>query len=111
MNCLSHYRIMWLFAFFDLPVTTKDQRKSATQFRQHLLDLGFQMVQFSVYSKVCPSKEKVEYVVKKISYRLPQNGKVDLLTITDKQFGNIVSFRGKYDEALPKKNQQLLLFE
>ncbi|MDE0152136.1 MAG: CRISPR-associated endonuclease Cas2 [Bdellovibrionales bacterium] len=110
MKYLSRYRIMWLFAFFDLPVMTKKQRKSATQFRQHLLDLGFHMVQFSVYSKVCPSKEKVEYIVKKISYRLPQNGKIDLLTVTDKQFENIISFRGKHDEELPKKNQQLLLF-
>ena len=110
MRYLSHYRIMWLFAFFDLPVMTKNERKSASRFRQHLLGLGFHMVQFSVYSKVCPSKEKVERLIKKISYQLPQNGKIDLLTVTDKQFGNIVSFRGKYDEKLPKTNQQLLLF-
>ncbi len=110
MKCLSHYRIMWLFAFFDLPVTTKKERKIATQFRQHLLDLGFQMVQFSVYSKVCPGQEKVESLIKKISYKLPKNGKVDLLTVTDKQFANIMSFRGKNDEKLPKKSKQLLLF-
>lgn len=110
MNCLSHYRIMWLFAFFDLPVTTKKERKIASQFRNDLLALGFQMVQFSVYSKVCPSKEKVDHLIEKISYQLPQNGKVDLLSVTDRQFGNIVSFRGKHNEKLPKKNQQLLLF-
>lgn len=101
---------MWLFAFFDLPVKTKKERKVATKFRQHLLDLGFTMVQFSVYSKVCPSKEKVKSLIKHISYRLPQTGKVDLLAVTDRQFENIVSFRGKYDEKLPKKNKQLILF-
>lgn len=110
MKCLSHYRIMWVFAFFDLPVTTKKERHEATKFRNHLLDLGFDMVQFSVYSKVCPNKEKVKTTEKHISYKLPQNGKVDLLTITDKQFENIVSFRGKKDKKLPKKNNQLILF-
>ncbi len=101
---------MWLFAFFDLPVTTKKERKMATSFRQHLLDLGFQMVQFSVYSKVCPSKEKVASLVKKISCKLPQNGKVDLLTVTDKQFGDIISFRGKNEKDLPNQYKQLRLF-
>lgn len=110
MKCLSHYRVMWIFAFFDLPVTTKKERKSATKFRQHLLDLGFEMVQFSVYSKVCPNKEKVKTLTKYIFYQLPKNGKVDLLTITDKQFENIVSFRGKSDKKLPKKQSQLILF-
>ena len=110
MKCLSHYRIMWVFTFFDLPVTTKKERHEATKFRNHLLDLGFNMVQFSVYSKVCPNKEKVKTIEKRIFYKLPRNGKVDLLTITDKQFENIVSFRGKKDKKLPKKNNQLILF-
>jgi len=110
MSYLNPYTIMWLFTFFDLPVTTKKERKMASKFRLHLLDLGFTMVQFSVYSKVCPSKEKVDSLVKQISQKLPKTGKVDLLTITDKQFGNIISFRGKYDEKLPEKHKQLILF-
>ena len=110
MKYLSHYRIMWIFAFFDLPVMTKKERKEASQFRQSLLDMGFEMVQFSVYSKVCPNKEKAENLSKKIFHQLPQNGKIDLLTITDKQFGNIISFRGTSDKKLPKKPDQLILF-
>ena len=110
MKHLSHYRIMWLFIFFDLPVMTKKERKTATKFRQNLLDLGFQMVQFSVYSRVCPGKEKAGNLITKISYKLPQNGKIDMLMVTDKQFEGIVSFRGKNNEKLPKKKQQLLLF-
>ena len=110
MKHLSHYRIMWIFAFFDLPVTTREERKSACQFRQYLLDLGFDMVQFSVYSKVCPGKPKVQSLIKKISRNLPESGKVDLLTVTDRQFGDIVSFRGKSDKKLPKKTDQLILF-
>ena len=110
MKCLSHYRVMWVFAFFDLPVTTKRERQSATKFRQHLLDLGFEMVQFSVYSRVCPNTEKVKTLKRQVFYELPKNGKIDLLAVTDKQFENIMSFRGKSDKELPKKQPQLLLF-
>ena len=52
------YRIMWLVVMFDLPVATKIERKLATQFRNNLLDMGFEMMQFSVYTKFCSSKSK-----------------------------------------------------
>ena len=42
---------MWLQVMFDLPVNTKKQRKKATGFRNGLLDLGFEMIQFSVYQR------------------------------------------------------------
>ncbi len=44
---------MWLMVMFDLPVTEKEQRKEATYFRNRLLDLGFEMIQFSVYMRFC----------------------------------------------------------
>ena len=31
---LNAYHIMWLFVFFDLPVTTKKERREATRFRK-----------------------------------------------------------------------------
>ena len=41
---LNAYHIMWLFVFFDLPVTTKKERKQAAQFRKELMKDGFAMV-------------------------------------------------------------------
>ena len=41
MPMLSGYRIMWMVLMFDLPVTTKSQRKAAAKFRQWLLDEGW----------------------------------------------------------------------
>jgi hypothetical protein len=35
---LSGYRGMWLFAMFDLPVTTRKARKRYTQFRKLLIE-------------------------------------------------------------------------
>lgn len=34
---------MWMVVMFDLPVMEKAERKAATQFRNGLLDLGFEM--------------------------------------------------------------------
>lgn len=107
---LSPYRIMWLFVMFDLPVGTRKERKEATGFRNNLLDLGFEMSQFSVYLKYCSSGEKAESVGGKIQKKMPPGGKVDILTITDKQFANIKRFyaRGRLtNESEPK---QLRLF-
>ena len=57
---------MWLVVLFDLPVGTKKERKAATKFRQHLLDLGFEMSQFSVYFRFCAGKEQADAYERKI---------------------------------------------
>lgn len=106
----SPYRIMWLFVMFDLPVGTEKERKQATAFRNHLLDLGFEMSQFSVYLKYCISSEKAESVGNQIQRELPPGGKVDILTITDKQFMNMRRFYAKTQIKKDGKLPQLRLF-
>ena len=44
---LNAYHIMWLFVFFDLPVSTKKEMKAAALFRKNLEKDGFSMMQFS----------------------------------------------------------------
>ena len=41
----------WLMAMFDLPVLLEEERKEAARFRKALLDDGFIMIQYSVYSR------------------------------------------------------------
>lgn len=107
---LSGYRIMWLFVLFDLPVGTKRERKAATKFRLSLLDLGFEMTQFSVYLKFCSGKERVEALQRQIEGCMPSSGKVHLVQITDKQYENIQTYRGKKREPSPKNPEQFSLF-
>lgn len=57
---LSSYRIMWMIVMFDLPVVEKAERRAATEFRNSLLDLGFEMSQFSVYMRFCTSAAQVD---------------------------------------------------
>lgn len=107
---LSPYRIMWLFVMFDLPVGTKKERKQATGFRNHLLDLGFEMSQFSVYLKYCASGDKADTLTGKVQGALPPGGKVDILTITDKQFANMRRFYATKKIKNRDTPQQLHLF-
>ena len=107
---LSPYRIMWLFVMFDLPVGTKKERKQATKFRQSLLDLGFEMSQFSVYLKYCASTEKAETAENRVKGQLPPGGKVDILMITDKQFANMSRFYAKKRVKNAPKPDQLHMF-
>jgi len=107
---LSGYRIMWLVVLFDLPVTTKKARKAATRFRLKLLDLGFEMSQYSVYLRFCASKEQAEMYERKIEQAMPSVGKVHIMAITDKQYENIRTYRGRNREQGPKNPDQFALF-
>lgn len=100
---------MWVLTMFDLPVGSKPERKAATDFRKFLLDQGFEMAQFSVYMRFCAGKEEAETYVARVQEALPLGGKVDMLTITDKQYENIVSFAGRIRQAR-KNPDQFTLF-
>ena len=57
---LTGYRLMWMVVMFDLPVVLKAERKAATEFRNALLDMGFEMSQFSVYMRMCTRPAQVD---------------------------------------------------
>lgn len=107
---LNGYRIMWLFVFFDLPTNTKKDRKNAGQFRKALLQDGYSMMQYSVYIRHCASSESADAHEKRVNKLLPPLGKVSLLRITDKQFGNILNFWGKAEAPKAPQPTQLELF-
>ena len=107
---LNAYKIMWLFVVFDLPVKTKKDRKNANQFRKNLLKDGFTMMQFSVYIRHCASKESMEIHMKRVERFVPPKGKVSMIFITDKQYGDIKNFWAKKEIKFQKKPLQLELF-
>ncbi|TYB80304.1 CRISPR-associated endonuclease Cas2 [Bizionia gelidisalsuginis] len=107
---LNAYRIMWLFVFFDLPTETIKDRRNASGFRKNLLKDGFTMMQYSVYMRHCASSESADVHEKRIKRLLPPLGKVSILRITDKQFGNIMNFWGKAAVSKDPLPTQLELF-
>ena len=110
MSQLSSYRILWVQVLFDLPTQTKSQRKSASEFRNSLLDLGFEMAQFSVYQKFCNGTESAEKYINYVENMVPEFGKVHILKFTDKQYENIITFNGKTEKKSPKNPEQYELF-
>lgn len=107
---LNAYRIMWLFVFFDLPVTTKKTQKEAALFRKNLMKDGFTMLQYSVYIRHCASYESLQVHVKRVKSIIPDLGMVSILSVTDKQYGNIINFWGKEKKKIQSIPLQLEIF-
>jgi CRISPR-associated protein Cas2 len=107
---LNAYRIMWVMVFFDLPTDTAAERKVASKFRKEILSDGFSMFQFSIYLRHCPSRENAEVHTKRVKKLLPEKGHIGILSITDKQFGDMEIFYGKKVAAPQAPVQQLQMF-
>ena len=107
---LNSYRIVWLFVFFDLPVKTAKNRKDAVRFRANLESDGFRMMQYSVYIRFCGSRENADVHIKRIRSFVPSPGMVSILSVTDKQYSNMVNVWGMAERRLPGTPKQLELF-
>ena len=110
MDRLSEYRVMWIFVCFDLPTETMKDKKAYSLFRKNLIRDGFTLFQFSIYVRHCASMENAEVHIKRVKSFLPIAGKVSILTITDKQFGNIEMFYCAKEQKPNAPGQQLELF-
>lgn len=107
---LSGYRLVWMMVMFDLPVAKKAERRAAARFRLGLLDLGFEMVQFSVYLRFCAGQPKADALAGRVEAALPAGGRVTVLFITDKQYGRILTFHSGSRVPSPKPPDQFDLF-
>lgn len=101
---------MWLFVFFDLPVTTKPDRKNATRFRNFLINDGYDMMQYSVYTRICRGQDAVDKHLKRLKKNLPSKGSIRALQVTERQYARmkfLVGDRNKREETA--SNQLVLL--
>jgi CRISPR-associated protein Cas2 len=101
---------MWVMVLFDLPTDTPKLRKIYTQFRKSLMKDGFIMYQFSIYVRHCPSRENAEVHMKRVRKNLPEEGKVGIMSLTDKQFGEIEVYYRRQKQKAESGGQQLELF-
>ena len=100
---------MWILVMFDLPTDTQIQRKSATKFRNFLLDEGFERSQFSVYARFVASREAMFSRIKKIERNLPEKGDIQILNFTDRQYRDLVHFSDQGRLKSKKNHDQLVL--
>lgn len=103
-------RFMWLFVFFDLPVKTKPERRTAARFRNFLLKDGYMMIQFSVYARICNGQDRIDKHLRRLQATIPEKGSVRIMQITDKQYERMKILVGSRQKNEKTKAEQLVLF-
>lgn len=86
---MSGYKIMRVLVLFDLPTNSKSERRAATQFRNFLLGDGFDMLQYSIYSRICPNLDVANKHAARVQKQAPKTGSVRVIFITEHQFANM----------------------
>ena len=99
---------MRLIVFFDLPVKTKPERQAYINFRKFLIKNGYVMIQYSIYSRICPNNDSIDKHYKRLNKHLPQKGSIRALTITEKQYSNIKILLGNVKTPEKSFNQLTL---
>ena len=102
-------RIMRLMVFFDLPMVTKEQRREYTKFRNFLLKDGYNIVQFSIYSRIIYGADSAEKHEKRVEAHVPPVGSVKSLLVTEKQYAGMNILVGKPTKQDKKVNADQLI--
>lgn len=79
-------RAMRILVMFDLPTGSREERKSYTLFRKFLIQDGYQMDQFSVYTRVTLGRDNLNTHLERLRANLPDAGRVTVLSLTEKQY-------------------------
>ena len=99
------YRFMRVLVMFDLPTETSLQRR---KFRKTLIKNGFIMMQESVYVKLAMNQGSADLIVKSIRKMCPDEGIVQVLQITEKQFSKMEFLVGESQTEYVDNDERLL---
>ncbi len=86
---------MRIIVFFDLPTYTAADRGNYNKFRKFLLKDGFFMMQESVYCKLAVNQEAANAIIMQVKANKPNQGLIQALTVTEKQFSSIELILGE----------------
>lgn len=101
---------MRLLVFFDLPVVTKKARRRYSRFRNFLLRDGYDMIQFSVYSRICYGMDDVNKHIRSLKANLPNEGSIRCMQVTEKQYASMMVLIGEKKEKEKEKYSKQLSF-
>lgn len=100
---------MRVMVFFDLPVGTAAERKEAGRFRKFLIRSGFVMMQESVYTKIVLTPAAAASVIRYVRGASPEEGLVQALTVTEKQFAGIELITGSIRKDTVDSAERLVI--
>lgn len=81
---------------FDLPTVTAAERRHYRYFVKFIKSLGFIMFQESIYVKLSINKAALDKTREAVKKHLPPKGMVSLLSVTERQFGEIENLLGTF---------------
>ncbi|NSG90451.1 CRISPR-associated endonuclease Cas2 [Blautia faecis] len=100
---------MRVLVFFDLPVVTSENRRAYSKFRKFLLKNGFIMLQESVYCKLALNGTAVNAIIDNVHRNKPQEGLVQLLTVTEKQYSKMDIIIGEMKSEVLDSDERLVI--
>ena len=96
---------------YDLPVVSEKDKKIYSKFRRFLLNDGYIMIQFSIYSRICKNHDDILKHINRIRQNTPEKGNVRLLQVTENQYNNMLLLTGnKFDDEFIS-NEALIVFD
>lgn len=102
------YRYMRMILMFDMPTDTAEERKAYRKFRKFLLNEGFIMHQFSIYSKLLLNNTANKAMVDRLQENNPKKGNITLLTVTEKQFSRMIYLHGDKDTSVANSDERVV---
>lgn len=100
---------MRILVFFDLPVTTKAERRAYTAFRKYLLRAGFLMLQESVYCKLALNATAAHVIMEAVRRNKPEKGLIHMLMVTEKQFSKMEIILGEFRTEVVDSEERLVI--
>lgn len=101
---------MRVIVFFDLQNVTRSENNEYTKFRKFLIRNGFVMLQESVYSKIALNPTIANLVINRLEANKPKSGLVQILIVTEKQFGNIINLVGEVkSDTINNDNRMIVI--
>lgn len=100
---------MRVMVFFDLPTLTSMDKREYRQFRKFLINRGFVMVQQSVYSKLALNQTAAKNIVASVKRNSPAEGVVQMLVVTEKQYGKMEYVIGEKQSNVIDSDERLVI--
>lgn len=91
------YRYMRLLIFFDLPITTLENKRNYRRFHNELIKHGFIMLQESVYCRLCINEAALHLLENQVESFKPPEGNIMAMHVTEKQFTEIKLISGNME--------------
>ncbi|KFN92533.1 MULTISPECIES: CRISPR-associated endonuclease Cas2 [Tetragenococcus] len=86
---------MMMLVCFDLPRTTKVERRQANRYQKKLVELGFTRKQFSLYEREIRQKKTRQKVIEVLRTELPNTGVISLYLLPNEVNDQQVTILGE----------------